>query len=48
MDDAGMDIRRAARERAFSMPIEEIEVADDEFFRTDTFWPYFERLRRAA
>ena len=46
MDDAGMDIRRAARERAFSMPIEEIEVADDELFRTDTHWPYFERLRR--
>jgi cytochrome P450 len=46
MDDAGMDFRRAARERAFSMPIEEIEVADDELFRTDTHWPYFERLRR--
>ena len=46
MDDAGMDIRRAARERAFSMPVEEIEVANDELFRTDTHWPYFERLRR--
>ncbi len=46
MDDAGLDIRRAARERAYSIPIEEIEVADDELFRTDTFWPYFERLRK--
>ena len=46
MDDAGVDIRRAARERAYSMPLEEIEVADDELFRTDTMWPYFERLRR--
>ena len=46
MDDAGLDIRRAARERAYSMPLEEIEVADDELFRTDTMWPYFERLRR--
>jgi cytochrome P450 len=46
MDDAGIDIRRAARERAYSMPIEEIEVADDELFRNDTHWPYFERLRR--
>jgi cytochrome P450 len=46
MDDAGLDIRRAARERAYSMPLDEIEVADDELFRTDTHWPYFERLRR--
>ena len=46
MDDAGLDIRRAARERAYSIPIEEIEVADDELFRNDTFWPYFERLRK--
>jgi cytochrome P450 len=45
MDDAGIDIRRAARERAYSIPIEEIQVADDELFRTDTHWPYFERLR---
>ena len=46
MDDAGDDIRRAARRRAYSMPIEEIEVADDDLFRNDTFWPYFERLRK--
>jgi cytochrome P450 len=46
MDDAGIDIRRLARERAYSMPLAEIEVADDELFRTDTHWPYFERLRR--
>src|SRR5215469_4983239 len=46
MDDAGEDLRRLARSRAYSMPIEEIEVADDELFRTDTHWPYFERLRR--
>src|SRR5271168_3034121 len=46
MDDAGLEIRRAARERAYSIPLAEIEVADDELFRTDTFWPYFERLRK--
>ena len=46
MDDAGMDIRRAARERAYSMPIEEIDPADPELFRSDTLWPYFERLRK--
>jgi cytochrome P450 len=46
MDDAGIDIRRLARERAHSMPLADIEVADDDLFRNDTFWPYFERLRR--
>jgi cytochrome P450 len=46
MDDAGIDIRRLARERAYSMPLAQIEVADDDLFRTDTHWPYFERLRR--
>jgi cytochrome P450 len=45
MDDAGGDIRRAARERAYSMPIEEIQPADPVLFRDDTLWPYFERLR---
>ncbi|HEX7761576.1 MAG TPA: cytochrome P450 [Caulobacteraceae bacterium] len=46
MDDAGNDIRRAARERAYSMPIEDIKPADPELFRSDTLWPYFERLRK--
>jgi cytochrome P450 len=45
MDDAGSEIRRAARERAYSMPIEDIQPADPEMFRSDTLWPYFERLR---
>jgi cytochrome P450 len=45
MDDAGNDIRRAAREQAYRMPIEEINPLDPELFRTDTLWPYFERLR---
>ncbi len=45
MDDAGNDIRRAARSRAYSMPIEDIKPLDPELFRDDTLWPYFERLR---
>jgi cytochrome P450 len=45
MDDAGSDIRRAARERAYSMPIEDIQPADPVLFQEDTLWPYFERLR---
>jgi cytochrome P450 len=44
MDDAG-DLRQAARAKAYSMPIEEIQPADPELFRSDTLWPYFERLR---
>ena len=38
-------MRRAARERAYSMPLEEIKPADPELFFSDTLWPYFERLR---
>ena len=45
MDDAGHDIRRAAREHAYSIPIEEIKPADPRLFYDDTLWPYFERLR---
>jgi cytochrome P450 len=46
MDDAGETIRSAARERAYAIPIEEIQPADNQMFRDDTFWPYFERLRK--
>jgi cytochrome P450 len=45
MDDAGDSIRRAAREAAYAMPLADIQPLDAEKFRTDTFWPYFERLR---
>jgi cytochrome P450 len=46
MDDAAIDLQRAARDAAYSMPIEEINPADPELFRTDTHWPFFERLRK--
>jgi cytochrome P450 len=45
MDDAGSDIRKAARERAYAMPLEDIQPADPVMFQDDTLWPYFERLR---
>ncbi|MFC3077648.1 cytochrome P450 [Phenylobacterium terrae] len=48
MDDGALDLQRAAREAAYSMPLEEINPADPEIFRTDTLWPYFERLRKEA
>ncbi|MBW8813369.1 MAG: cytochrome P450 [Caulobacterales bacterium] len=46
MDDASIDLQRAARDAAYSMPLELINPADPELFRTDTMWPYFERLRK--
>ncbi len=36
----------AAREHAFSMPLNEINVSKPRLFQSDTVWPYFERLRR--
>src|SRR3569833_924123 len=36
----------ALRERAKSLPLEQFEPGDPELFRADTFWPYFDRLRR--
>lgn len=38
----------AAREKAFSMPLEEIDVAQPQLFKDNVMWPYFERLRRDA
>lgn len=36
----------AARERALSLPLADFDPGDPELFRSDTHWPYFERLRR--
>ncbi|HXH47266.1 MAG TPA: cytochrome P450 [Bradyrhizobium sp.] len=36
----------ALRARANSLPLEQFDPGDPELFRTDTFWPYFDRLRR--
>ena len=45
--DSAQDINeQAARERAWSLPLAEIDVGDPELFRTDSFWPYFDRLRK--
>ncbi len=38
--------QRAARDRACSIPLEQFNPGDPELFRSDTFWPYFDRLRR--
>ena len=36
MDDASIDLQRAARDAAYSMPLDQINPADPELFRTDT------------
>lgn len=38
--------RSAAREIAYATPLEDFDVGNPELFRSNTFWPYFERLRR--
>ncbi len=48
MDDGAIDLKRAARDAAYSMPLEQIDPADPELFRTDSQFPYFERLRKEA
>ena len=37
---------KAAREHAYSLPIDQINVADPELWVNDTHWAYFERLRK--
>ena len=37
--------RRAAREKAYATPLSEFHPGNPELFRSDTLWPYFERLR---
>jgi cytochrome P450 len=38
--------RQAARDKAYSIPLADIDVGDPELFRSDSFWPYFDRLRQ--
>src|SRR6202011_1366430 len=38
--------QKAARERAYTIPIEQFDSGDPQLFRSDTFLPYFDRLRR--
>jgi cytochrome P450 len=46
MADGSVALRQEAHDRAFSLPLEEIDVSKVELFTSDTFWPYFDRLRR--
>ena len=46
IDLAGNPEQQAARERAYSLPLEAFDPGDPELFKTDSFWPYFDRLRQ--
>src|SRR3990167_8836993 len=46
MADGAMKLADEVRARAYSLPLEEFNPGDPELFRTNTHWPYFERLRR--
>jgi len=48
MADGATTLRDEARTRAYATPLEDFHPGDPDLFRTDTHWPYFERLRREA
>jgi cytochrome P450 len=41
-----INLLEQAREHAYSLPLDKIDPAHPELFRSDTFWPYFDRLRK--
>jgi cytochrome P450 len=43
--NARNEVQRAAREKAYATPLSEFHPGNPELFRSDTLWPYFERLR---
>ncbi len=45
MDDGSIDMKRAAREAIYAMPLEDINPADPGIFRNGTWGAMFERLR---
>jgi cytochrome P450 len=46
MNIALNSLARDARDAAFALPLDKINVAQQILFQTDTMWPYFERLRK--
>jgi cytochrome P450 len=42
---ARSEAQRVAREKAYATPLSEFHPGHPELFRSDTLWPYFERLR---
>ncbi|HEY1446957.1 MAG TPA: cytochrome P450 [Caulobacteraceae bacterium] len=48
MADDLANVFDAAREEAYSTPLDDIDVSVNARFGDNTFWPFFERLRREA
>ncbi len=47
-DDGSVSALEAARAEAYSTPLDQIDVSAGDRFVTNTFWPFFERLRKEA
>src|SRR5580698_3456479 len=45
MADGAMTKLDEARAKAYATPLDQFQVYDIEHFRSDTLWPWFERLR---
>jgi cytochrome P450 len=41
-----INLLEQAREHAYSVPLDKLDPSHPELFRSDTFWPYFDRLRK--
>jgi cytochrome P450 len=48
MADGNLTALQAARNEAYSTPLDQIDVSLGERFQTNTMWPFFERLRHEA
>jgi cytochrome P450 len=46
MADGAVDLKKAAREEAYSLPLAELNPAQPALFQADAMWPIFERLRK--
>jgi cytochrome P450 len=46
LDLADDSIHDAARKRASALPLEDFDPGHPDLFRSDTHWPYFDRLRK--
>jgi cytochrome P450 len=45
MADGSVSVLEAARAEAYATPLDQIDVSLGDRFVTNTFWPFFERLR---
>jgi hypothetical protein len=41
MSDGSVDLKDEAPARAYSLPLEAIDVAQPSLFQSDSHWPYF-------